>query len=325
MDLELLTFRALVMSKTREFFHAKGYLETDTPALSPALIPETCLEVFRADYLKPWKEGEEAIVPLFLVPSPEIYLKELIARFAVSLFQISKCYRNLESTGRVHSPEFTMLEYYTMQADYRDSLSLTKSFLDFLCDACAVPRWEYEELTMDEAFYRFAGFKLSDCQTSLALSLHAQRLGLGSASDYESWPWDDLYELILVHTVEGSLDRQKAVFLTDYPARVPCLAKERGESWKTKERWELYIRGVEIANCYTEERDAHEIRSYIRKEGRLKSEQARVPHPVRESFAETCSRMPPCSGVAVGLDRLIMSLSGLSSIESVLPFPFGQN
>lgn len=334
----MLQFRSNCIAAVRSFFSSRGYLEVDTPALAPALIPETCLEVFRTDYLIPFREDETTSVPLFLVPSPETYIKRLIADHGVSLFQVSKCYRNVESVGRIHSPEFTMLEYYTMNGDYLDSLDLTESLFDFLMGAVFSPELvpdrlspPFLRLTMDEAFSRYAGFSLAECPQSADLGRHAARLGLGDESALSERAWDDLYELILVHAVEPALPRDKPVAILDYPARVPCLAGERSTwrrkpdgsqcEWRTKERWELYANGAELANCYTEERDPHTIRAYLESEGQLKSKTARVPHPVAADFAEVCARMPPCSGVAVGLDRLIMVLAGRSSLDSILPFP----
>ena len=123
MDLERLRFRARIMQNIRRFFIERGYLELDTPALSCDLIPETCLEVFKTDYIKNAAHAKTAgrthiqSSALYLVPSPEIYIKKIIAQHKVNVFQLSKCYRNAESCGRIHSPEFTMLEYYTMNAD----------------------------------------------------------------------------------------------------------------------------------------------------------------------------------------------------------------
>ncbi len=330
MDLEALKFRARCIAGIRSFFTSRAYLETDTPALSPVLIPETCLEVFGTEYLVPWKSGPDAIRPLYLVPSPEIYLKRLIADHGVSLFQISKCYRNVESVGRMHSPEFTMLEYYTMHADYLDSIEITEALVAHLLslmppeEVPAFPAPPFMRLTVDEAFVHHAGFSLALSPESADLAAHAARLGLGDEKDLANRPWDDLYELIFVHTVEPALCREKPVFLMDYPARVPCLAAERGDEWRTKERWELYANGVELANCYTEERDADRVRSYFKEENAAKQTTARVPHPPAGDFAEVCARMPPCSGVAVGLDRLVMVLAGKSSIDGVLPFPLAK-
>ena len=129
MDLELLKFRAEIMQKIRSFFIEKDYLELDTPALSSSLIPETCLEVFKTEYVEPWT-GEKK--DMYLVPSPEIYMKRIISQHKVSVFQLSKCYRNVESAGRIHSPEFTMLEYYTMNASYKESMAITEDLFNVL-------------------------------------------------------------------------------------------------------------------------------------------------------------------------------------------------
>ena len=233
MDIEALEFRAACLQAARNFFITHQYLELDTPALSSALIPESCLEVFRTEYLKPFKTGEEAAVPLFLVPSPEVFIKPVIAAHGRSVFQLSKCYRNCESVGHIHNPEFTMLEYYTMQADCRDSIKITEAFLQTMAQAVAgMPLADPElgavlskpflQLTMDEAFKRFAGFSLAEAETP-ELAFHAERLGLGDRAQYESWAWDDLYELLLVHCIEPQLPSDVPVALLDYPARVPAL------------------------------------------------------------------------------------------------------
>lgn len=339
MDIEALEFRAACIQAARNFFITQGYLELDTPALAPSLIPESCLEVFRTDYLVPFKTGSESAVPLFLVPSPEVFIKPIIAAHGRSVFQLSKCYRNCESYGAIHSPEFTMLEYYSMQADYKDSIVLTEALLWTVVQAvrtmpladperCAVLSKPFLKLTMDEAFQQYAGVSLAAAETPADLARHAERQGLGTAAHYEGWGWDDLYELLLVHCVEPSLPHDRPVALLDYPARVPCLAKERHEkitapngtahTWKTKERWEVYVCGVELANCYTEERDAEAINRYFAEEAAVKKQTARVPHPVPAQFGKICARMPPCSGTAMGFDRLIMLLGGKTHLASFL-------
>ena len=335
MDIETLEFRAACLQAARNFFITHHYLELDTPALAPALIPESCLEVFRTEYLKPFKTGADAAVPLFLVPSPEIFIKPIIAAHGRSVFQLSKCYRNGESVGHIHSPEFTMLEYYTMHADYKDSIAVTESFLQEMVRAVrklpladtelgAILSKPFLQLTMDEAFRKYAGFSLAEAETTQELAIQAEQQGLDTRDQYESWAWDDLYELLLVHCVEPRLPTDVPTALLDYPARVPCLAGERTENrtapdghpivWSTKERWEVYVRGVELANCYTEARNADEINRYFSEEAAAKERLARVPHPVPQNFGEICARMPPCSGVAMGFDRLIMLLCGKKTI-----------
>ncbi len=326
----MLQFRAKVLQKIRNFFIEHNYLELDTPALSSHLIPETCLEVFQTEYLEPWNDN---VQKLYLVPSPEVHIKPLIAKHHVSVFQLSKCYRNVESVGRIHSPEFTMLEYYTMNANYKDSAKITEELFEYLLPP--VPENNSEDffkhlrppfirLTMDEAFYKYAGFRLSECNTAKELAEQVKRLGIMETDDnpFSNWLWDDLYELILVQCVEPNLPKEKPVFLMDYPSKVPCLAQDvpakNGESlWK--ERWELYACGIELSNCYSEETDPIKVKEYFEAEGKLKEKNARIPHKIDKDYWKNFQNFPKCSGNAMGVDRLIALLSGKTSIQNILP------
>ncbi len=343
----MLKFRSEVISSIRDFFSSRDFLETDTPALAPALIPESCLEVFRTEYIRPFKEGEDASVPYFLLPSPELYMKKIIAAHGVSVFQISKCYRNCESTGRLHSPEFTMLEYYKTEADAGKMKETTVEMIHYLirrleekgfCPLENTPsrlNLPFGTITVDEAFSKYAGVSfreegmgksgdkfLEDLKNKLVET--AADLGLGERDKFPSFSLQDLYDIIFIQCVEPEISAGPPVFLTDYPDFVPCLAAvnktDDGNAYKTRARWELYAAGVELANCYTEERDKKAVKAFFDGETAAK-EGARVKHPADREFAETCAGMPPCSGVAMGVDRLIMFLSGRKTIDSVLPFP----
>lgn len=317
-------FRAACIQSVREFFVRENYLELDTPALAPELIPESCLEVFRTEYVSPVSRRD-----LFLVPSPEVYIKQVIAQHGRSVFQISKCYRNAESFARIHRPEFTMLEYYTMNADYLFSLEVTARLFKFvaekisglpLCEkkSCEMFSAPFKILSMNDAFKKYCGFALSE-QTTESLALNAETLGAGEYEKLRELSWDDLYELILVHTIEPKLAECGIVALIDYPAKADCLAKERSDTsnpdFSVKERWEIYANGVELANCYTEERNENMIEKYFSAETKLKNS-ALVRHPSVKNFGEICSKMPECSGVALGVDRLIMLLAGKKTLDS---------
>jgi lysyl-tRNA synthetase class 2 len=344
MDLELLYERARFFREIRSFFDQRNYLELDTPLLAPDLIPETCLEVFETAYIAPPGSKTRSAKPYWLIPSPEIWMKKLIARHRVSVYQLCKCFRNGESTGQLHSPEFTMLEYYTMDADYRDSLALTEELFSRLLQLCPQNggtrdggtelRPPFLRLTMEEAFARYAGFSLFKAAEQGTLAAEARKLGLNPPPDLDT---PALYDLIFIHAVEPSLPRDRAVALMNYPAFVPCLAQKTGDG-RTVERWELYARGVELANCYSEETDPGEIRRYFDREGREKRRTALVPHAIDEDYwknflpKDNCplpegkgQGFPRCSGVAMGLDRLFMALRGISSIDTALPFPMSSS
>jgi lysyl-tRNA synthetase class 2 len=157
------------------------------------------------------------------------------------------------------------------------------------------------------------------------LEAEARRLGLDPAPGTDR---AELYDLIFIHAVEPQLPRDRPVALLDYPAFVPCLAKKTAGG-KAVERWELYVRGIELANCYSEETDPREVRRYFEAEGALKARNALVPHAVNGKYPDIFlpngagRPFPRCSGVAMGLDRLVMALCGRRSIDAVLPFPMG--
>jgi lysyl-tRNA synthetase class 2 len=305
MDIEFLRERAAVFRKTRAFFDGKGYLETDTPALCPHLIPESCLEVFETAYLPPGKGAPE---PYWLAPSPEIWMKRLLSRHKVNIYQVCRCFRNVESRGRIHSPEFTMLEYYTVNAGYEDSLALTEEFFRALCPLSPDMAPPFARISIKEAFSRWAGFDLYEAVEKNALALEARRLGLEVPPGAED---ADLYHLIFVHAVEPRIPKDTPVALIDYPAFVPCLAKVRG---LCAERWELYVRGVELANCYSEEDGPEAVRRYIKAEGKRK-ESARVPHRIDGDYWRIFQDFPRCSGVALGMDRLVMAMTNRSTLH----------
>ncbi|QTQ16640.1 amino acid--tRNA ligase-related protein [Treponema parvum] len=330
MDLEMLKLRAVTIQRVRDFFIKKGFLELDTPALSTTLIPESCIEIFKTEYIEPWSGISRQ---LYLVPSPEIYMKRVIAQHKTNVFQISKCYRNIESMGRIHNPEFTMLEYYSMDADYKISAKLTEELIKHLLPPIKSEKdnWNFIRppfvyMTMDEAFEKFAGFKLSDAQEQSDLAYHARNMGIAEPADnpFENRSWKDLFELIFVQCVEQKLSEGKATVIMNYPVQVPCLAKdipaEQGGKVLWKERWELYANGMEIANCYTEETSPEKVRLFFENESKIKARHAKVKHMVDAGYWKIFKNFPECSGVAMGMDRLIALISGHKAISPVLPF-----
>ena len=325
MDIETLRERAKIIQKTRAFFDSRDYLEVDTPLLAPHLIPESCLEVFETKRLFP-KGSDKVEKPCWLVPSPEIWMKRLITQHRTSLYQICKCFRNGESSGSQHNPEFTMLEYYTMEADYMDSLAITEELFSFLLKELQIKAAEdlcppFTRLTMEEAFKRWAGFDLfRAAETCGAMEEEARRLGLKTG---KALSVPELYDLIFIHAVEPQLCQGEPVAIIDYPAFVPCLAKKKPDG-KTVERWELYAKGIELANCFSEETCPEEIRKFFESEKAKKEKNALVHHNVDNDYWKifTNSGIDKVSGVALGLDRLIMLLCGRKTIDGILPFVY---
>ncbi|WP_461247231.1 amino acid--tRNA ligase-related protein [Treponema sp. R6D11] len=317
MDLDMLQKRAAIIRQVRSFFDNKNYLELDTPLLSCDLIPESCLEVFQTERIFPHGSKKENR-PLWLIPSPEIFMKKIIARHNVNVYQICKCFRNGESCGFLHNSEFTMLEYYTMNADYMDSLALTEELFLHLAKDSAITANKFEHITVAQAFKKWAGFDLfaTAKEGSAAMELQARKLGLEPMPDMTV---HQLYDLIFIHAVEPQLKTEKPIALLDYPAFVPCLAK-KSPNEQTVERWELYCNGIELANCYSEENDPNAVKDFFISEEAEKNKTAIVKHRVDNDYWKMFENFPRCSGVAIGLDRLIMTLTGKTTIDGVLPF-----
>lgn len=341
----LLRLRSALFREIRNFFEGRGYLEVDTPLLAPDLIPESCLEVFETSRLLPFGSGRNE-QPYWLIPSPEIWMKRLIAalrrdgepwgerRDPAGIYQICRCFRNGESSGRYHSPEFTMLEYYTLDADYRDSIGITEDLITRLLPLAGREtggagslRPPFTRISVEDAFARWAGIDLYRAAALPGgLEAEARRLGLDPAPGLDR---GTLYDLIFVDRVEPALPKDRPVVLTDYPAFVPCLARKNGA---TVERWELYARGIELANCYTEETDPRAVREFFEAEAAARERSALVRHRVDRDYWKIFQPsgdggtpddpgFPPCSGVAMGLDRLLMTLTGAAVIDQVLLFP----
>jgi elongation factor P--(R)-beta-lysine ligase len=317
MDLDMLQRRAAIIKQIRSFFDNKNYLELDTPLLSGDLIPESCLEVFKTERIFP-RGSKKENRHLWLIPSPEIWMKKIIASHNVNVYQICKCFRNGESCGHLHNSEFTMLEYYTINADYMDSLALTEELFSHLTKDSVITIGSFERITVADAFAKWAGFDLFAAaeEGSAAMEIQARKLGL---DPMPGMTVHQLYDLIFIHAVEPQLKAKNPVALLDYPAFVPCLAK-KSPNGRTVERWELYCNGIELANCYSEENDPGAVKDFFISEEAEKNKTAIVKHNIDHDYWKIFKTFPRCSGVAIGLDRLIMSLTGKTSIDGVLPF-----
>ncbi|MFW5643000.1 MAG: amino acid--tRNA ligase-related protein [Alkalispirochaeta sp.] len=300
--IETLRHRAQIVSEIRRFFDDHGYLAVETPHLAERPIPEAHIELFETEFLPPEYRNEHPR-PLYLLPSPEYYLKQLLASGSGSLYEITHSFRNAESIGPHHNPEFTMLEYYTVDADGDDSLEITRELLLAL-GITAKPL----VITVAEAFDRYAGVDLE------AILVRDDVVGDGAAEREERFHHDFLT------FVEPELPTDRPVFLTRYPSIVPTLARDiPGTPWA--DRWELYLGGLETANCFGEETSPERIRSFFAGQRALKESTARVVHPADADYLAGESLLPRCSGVALGVDRLVMHLLGEERIERVISFP----
>lgn len=315
MTIESMRFRSRLTSLARAFFLDRGYLETETPLLSPSLIPEACLEAFATEYVHPYRPG----FPLYLVPSPEIWMKRLIAETGASVFQICKAFRNAESVSPIHNPEFSMLEYYTVGADSRFNIGLTEELFAILATDSTPKeaRGPFRRMTMAEAFGEFAGLDLDSLADPGAMRSAAVGCGLLVSS---AASWEEAFNVVFLSLVEPKLPGDRPLVLDEYPSGIECLAKDLpGGAYK--ERWELYVSGIEVANCFTEMGEPEAVARYFSSQAE-KKRSSLVPHRIDSSYPSVFAGFPPCSGVALGFDRLAMVLLGAEDIGEVINFPF---
>lgn len=308
--------RSILYKNIRAFFDNKNYLEVFTPSLSDTLIPENSIYNFKSDFLNDFEGSKE----MYLIPSPEIFMKRILASGSPSIYQISTCFRNNEQLSEIHNPEFTMLEYYTLNFDEEDSIKLTEELFSSLSfsdtpDYCKPP---FKKMSVNEAMIKYSGINLDENQNRKIFRQNGEKLGL-TIPECESW--DDIFNRIFLTFVEPNLPQDKPLVLYDYPKQIECLAEERGNY---RRRWELYVGGVEIANCYKEETDREKVASYYKSEyAKLISSRGDTSHAISDIDLSFCElALPPSSGVAIGVDRLLMILTGNKSISSLLTFPF---
>ncbi|MGN0906521.1 MAG: amino acid--tRNA ligase-related protein [Bullifex sp.] len=309
--------RSLMYREIRNFFDARDYLEVFTPSMSPSLIPEPMIQNFSTRFVNEF----EGNLDLYLIPSPEIYMKQLLSSGSPSIYQISTCFRNSEQLGHIHNPEFSMLEYYTLGYTEEDSIPLTEE----LVRAVALkdtPSWAkppFRIMSVKEAVKEYSGINLDTVQEYEKLKAEAEARNLYVP---EGESWDDTFNRIFITYVETSLPSDRPVVLTDYPAQIDCLAAKYPDS-PYRHRWEMYMNGTEVANCYMEETSSEVTRRYYEKEyQRLVNERKGTDLPVPRadmSFADLT--IPPSSGVAIGLDRLLMCMLGKEEITPLLLFP----
>ncbi len=295
----------------REFFVTQDYLEVDTPLLSG----DTVIDVHLDPLVVP-VDGRS----MFLQTSPEASMKRLLAAGSGSIFQITRSFRSAEQ-GDLHNPEFTILEWYGVDTSWRDQLEVTEELIRHV--AAAVNRSLASEpflvTTYQEAFDRYLEIDVLAASVEELQSCAATHLDASPLPDGR----DDLLNLLLAEKVEPQLGNDVPEFLVDYPISQAALAEASAEDPRIARRFELYLGGMELCNGYQELTDAQELRQResVGRTVRQQRSLSELPGAQRLLSAMDAG-LPACSGVALGFDRLLMWLTGVSSIEECLPFSF---
>jgi len=310
--------RNRIVTALRSWFAAEGFVEVDTAALQVSPGNETHLHAFGTDWIGP--DGREA--RRYLHTSPEFAMKKLLAAGEKRIVDFARAFRNRER-GPLHAPEFTMVEWYRAGEPYEavmvDCAALvagaakaaggdTLRWRDRIADVGAEP----ERLTVADAFARHAGIDLA--AVSGDRDRFAAVSGVRVVADDT---WSDIFSRVLSEKVERNLGLGRVTLLTEYPVSEAALARVKPGDPSVAERFELYACGVELANGFAELTDADEQR---RRFAAAMDEKQRIHgerYPIDEDFLAALRMMPPASGVALGLDRLVMLATGATHIDQV--------
>lgn len=318
--LELLIFRADLVRNCRLFFDQRQYLEVETPILSQDTVVDANIDPLIAEY-----QPDRAADPIyyFLQTSPEFCMKRLLAAGAKAIYQIAHVFRNGEA-GRLHNPEFTMIEWYRAGDTHVEQMSLTEELVRTLAIASGkkLKSAPFRRLSYDDAFERAIGRRvLRMTPAELQTVCREYRIDLPA-----SLPLDDrdgLLNLILAEKVEPTLGVDQPEFVFDFPASQAALAIVRKDDPPVAERFELYWRGIELCNGYHELTDPLELRRRMTEENQKRVREGAKSLPEYNRLLDAMEAgLPPCSGVALGFDRLAMLLAGKETLADVLPFPF---
>ncbi|MFN4141021.1 EF-P lysine aminoacylase EpmA [Aestuariivirga sp.] len=322
-----LVMRNRIVAAIRAWFAERDFTEVDCAALAVSPGNEAHLHAFATALVQP----DGSSVPRYLHTSPEFACKKLLAAGETRIFNLGHVWRNRERTP-THSPEFTMLEWYRAEEDYGAVIADTLALVRLAAEVAGTRlfRWrereadpvaEAEWLTVSEAFIAHAGV---DLLSTLRADGTADREALAALSPVafgRDDSWSDIFSRILSEKVEPSLGKGRITVLHEYPAVEAALARVTAHDPRVAERFELYACGVELANGFGELTDAAEQRRRFEAEMDVKEQAYGERYPVDEELLEALALMPPASGVALGLDRLVMLAAGATRIDQVLWTP----
>ncbi|MGM3174387.1 elongation factor P--(R)-beta-lysine ligase [Dickeya lacustris] len=302
--------RASIMRNIRRFFSDRGLLEVETPSMSQATVTDIHLFPFQTQFVGP---GAAQGMTLYLMTSPEYHMKRLLAAGSGPIFQLCRSFRNEES-GRYHNPEFTMLEWYRPHYDMYRLMNEVDDLLQQVleCDGA-------EMLSYQQAFQRHLAVDPLSVDKAQLREV-AEKIGVGEVASREE-DRDTLLQLLFAFGVEPHIGRDKPTFVYHFPATQASLAEISTEDHRVAERFEVYFKGVELANGFCELTDSKEQRQRFDQDNRKRAARGLPVQPIDENLLTALdSGIPPCSGVAVGVDRLMMLALKADSIGEVIAF-----
>jgi lysyl-tRNA synthetase class 2 len=314
---DALRLRAWVNRLVREFFHARGVLEVETPAMSMAGNTDPNIASFSLEFSGRTDGGPRT---RWLRTSPEFALKRLLAAGVGDCYELGRVFRDGEAGGR-HNPEFTMLEWYRVGWDHLrlidETAELVRAALSMLGRDAGLRVVRYRDLYQDAL--GIDPFVADESELRAAMG--------GAVLDPAGLRRDDWLDLLMTHRLQPAFAAGELLAITDYPASQCALARIRdeGDGYPVAERFELYLGPVELANGYHELRDAAEQGARFSRDGDVRrSRRDIVPPADAQLLAALDSGLPACAGVALGVDRLLMAMLETPRIADVLAFEFAR-
>ena len=304
--IEQLRRRAELLATIRRFFAARDVLEVETPLLASTGITDPSIEPLTVE------RGVSLPQSRYLQTSPEYAMKRLLAAYGDPVFQIARAFRDGE-VGSRHNPEFTLLEWYRPGFDHHRLMTEVAELLVACIGDREVQKISYRQLFLDRL--QLDPFTVPVTQLRQVAGRHLDVTSLDG--DRDMW-----LDLLLSHVLEPQLVNQGLCFIYDYPASQAALARiVEADGALVGQRFELYVDGLELANGYFELTDATEQRRRFEQDNARRRERGQTERPLDERLlAALAHGMPECSGVALGVDRLLMLASGVSDIRDVLVF-----
>lgn len=313
-ELSSLRVRADVYRLIREFFFARGVMEVETPILSNAGNTDPNIESFQLEFNGPATAGAGT---RWLRTSPEFPLKRLLASGIGDCYELGRVFRNGEF-GRKHNPEFSMLEWYRVGWTHleliEECVTLVQKVFSLSDSELLVERTSYHDL-----FARHFGFNPHVASTEQVRATVTDKVSI----DTQGLQRDDLLDLLLSHVIEPSFPDDQLTVIVDFPASQCALARVRTENGSAiAERFELYVGGFELANGYHELTDANEQRKRFEADLQKRRLSGKILPALDERLLASMPELPPCAGVAMGLDRLMMRLLDKKAMADVIGFDF---
>jgi len=306
--------RAFILDKVREFFKTRGFLEVQTPIFVK-------LPYEFSDERNEKHKG-------YVITSPEYSLKKLLSQGFPKLFEITKVFRQNESFGGLHNPEFTMMEWYRPRSNYRKIMKDTEELVLFLArslykedsikyhDQKIDLSLPWQKISVKNAFKKFADIDLDKAKT--LTDFHRQF----KEKLPENYNWDDIFYYIFLNRVEPNLPKNKPVIIYDYPLPQAALAKRKSSDNFYAERFEVFIAGMELANCFSELTDWREQEKRLKHEKQMRKELGKEIYEIDQDFINAIKQgMPDTGGIAMGIDRLQMLLLDIQNINDLLILP----